>query len=94
MKPDFFVPRHLPFRLQGIPAVYFHSLTATPNDQEGFAETGRARTLNRKKWQLRAGESWLEKETTGSKVFDWYVTTLRKRGHLLLHFIQMHLRKS
>ena len=67
--------------LQGIPAVYFHSLCATPNDQEGFAETGRARTLNRKKWQLAGLESMLaKKQTTGARVFDWYVTTLRKRS--------------
>ena len=77
----FLCSQALALSLQGIPAVYFHSLCATPNDQEGFGETGRARTLNRKKWQLNELESMLEKKnTTGSKVFDWYVTTLRKRG--------------
>jgi len=67
--------------LQGIPAVYFHSLCATPNDHEGMAETGRARTINRKKWQ---GDELLamlgKKGTTGSRVFDWYLSTLRKRA--------------
>jgi len=77
----FLCSQALALSLQGIPAVYFHSLCATPNDQEGFGETGRARTLNRKKWQLNELESMLgKKNTTGSKVFDWYVTTLRKRG--------------
>jgi len=77
----FICSQALALSLQGIPAVYFHSLCATPNDQEGFGETGRARTLNRKKWQLNELESMLgKKNTTGSKVFDWYVTTLRKRG--------------
>jgi len=77
----FLCSQALALSLQGIPAVYFHSLCATPNDQEGFGETGRARTLNRKKWQLSELESMLgKKNTTGSKVFDWYVTTLRKRG--------------
>ena len=36
--------------LQGIPAVYFNNLVGSPNNVEGFKETGRARTLNRKKW--------------------------------------------
>jgi glycosidase len=77
----FLCSQALALSLQGIPAVYFHSLCATPNDQEGFGESGRARTLNRKKWQLNELESMLgKKNTTGSKVFDWYVTTLRKRG--------------
>jgi sucrose phosphorylase len=36
--------------LQGVPGVYVHSLLGSPNDQEGFARTGRSRTLNREKW--------------------------------------------
>lgn len=37
--------------LRGVPAVYLHSLTATRNNYEGVQETGRARTINRLKWQ-------------------------------------------
>ena len=37
--------------LQGIPALYFHSLTASPNDEAGMKRTGQARSLNRHKWQ-------------------------------------------
>lgn len=37
--------------LRGVPALYFHSLTATRNNYAGVEETGRARTINRKKWQ-------------------------------------------
>jgi len=40
------------FSLQGIPAVYFNSLTATPNDLHGVEVTGRTRSINRKKWPL------------------------------------------
>ena len=77
----FLCSQALALSLQGIPAVYFHSLCATPNDHEGRAETGRARTLNRKKWQLSELDSMLDdKNTTGSRVFDWFVTTLRKRA--------------
>jgi len=36
--------------LQGVPAVYFHSLTATPNDLIGVGHTGRVRSINRRKW--------------------------------------------
>lgn len=37
--------------LRGVPAIYFHSLTATRNYTEGVKETGRARTINRRKWK-------------------------------------------
>ena len=77
----FLCSQALALSLQGLPAIYFHSLCATPNDQDGFAKTGRARTLNRKKWQLSELDSMLDDEnTTGSRVFDWFVTTLRKRA--------------
>lgn len=35
----------------GIPAVYIHSLLGTANDQEGVRVTGRARSINRKRWE-------------------------------------------
>ena len=36
--------------LKGIPAFYIHSLLATPNDYEGMRRTGRARSINRRKY--------------------------------------------
>lgn len=36
--------------LEGVPAVYIHSLLATPNDEEKFAETGQNRSINRHQW--------------------------------------------
>jgi sucrose phosphorylase len=36
--------------LGGIPAIYVHSLFGSSNDHEGFAATGRGRTLNRHKF--------------------------------------------
>jgi sucrose phosphorylase len=36
--------------LQGIPALYIHSLTATPNDYYGVEQTERTRAINRHKW--------------------------------------------
>jgi sucrose phosphorylase len=38
--------------LRGIPGIYFHSLVATPNDREGVERTGRARSINRRKFEL------------------------------------------
>lgn len=37
--------------VEGIPAIYIHSLLATPNDLERVAETGRNRSINRHQWQ-------------------------------------------
>ncbi len=37
--------------LQGIPALYIHSLTGTLNDHQGVETTGRTRSINRRKWQ-------------------------------------------
>ncbi len=36
--------------LEGIPAFYIHSLLGTPNDLEGVERTGRARSINRRRW--------------------------------------------
>lgn len=38
--------------IQGIPALYLHSLTATPNDQKGVEQSGRTRSINRHRWAL------------------------------------------
>lgn len=39
--------------LQGVPAIYFNSLVGGRNWAEGVKQTGRARTVNRKKWTQR-----------------------------------------
>ncbi|WP_208349373.1 sugar phosphorylase [Pseudaestuariivita rosea] len=36
--------------LEGIPAFYIHAMLATPNDQAAMEKTGRARSLNRHRW--------------------------------------------
>jgi glycosidase len=36
--------------LRGIPGIYFHSLVGTPNDVAGMERTGRARSINRRKF--------------------------------------------
>jgi sucrose phosphorylase len=50
--------------LKGIPALYFHSLTATPNYRAGVKRTGMPRTINRMKWRLTGLQAKLRE--TGS----------------------------
>ena len=59
--------------LQGIPAVYFNNLVASSNNVEGYKETGRARTLNRKKWDHdELMEKLEDKESEQGIIFNRY----------------------
>ena len=44
---------------QGIPALYIHSLLATPNDYALYEKTGHKRSLNRHRWDMRELEAKL-----------------------------------
>lgn len=48
--PAFRVGQLVTLSMQGIPALYIHSLTATPNDHAGVERTGRTRSINRRSW--------------------------------------------
>ncbi|MCP1304103.1 sugar phosphorylase [Halomonas sp. R1t8] len=50
--------------LQGIPALYIHTLTGTPNDVEGVERSGRLRSINRRRWQLDELALLLESPST------------------------------
>lgn len=66
--------------LQGIPAVYFHSLLGSLNDVAGANQSGRARSINRRKFALDEVRSLLnDTESTGQRVFSGYCTMLRTR---------------
>ncbi|MFC1745827.1 sugar phosphorylase [Candidatus Riflebacteria bacterium] len=66
--------------LKGIPAVYFHSLTATRNWVAGMKKTGAARTLNRRKWQEEELENILnDPSSVTHKVFKEYCRLLKLR---------------
>ncbi|QEL11789.1 alpha-amylase [Kushneria phosphatilytica] len=66
--------------LQGIPAVYIHSLLATLNDHEGVTRTGHLRAINRKRWQRAPLEQLLEAYSTPTRiVFDALIERLRIR---------------
>jgi sucrose phosphorylase len=38
--------------LEGLPAIYIHSMLGTENDREGMSRSGRARTINRYQWPI------------------------------------------
>ena len=46
--------------LQGIPAIYIHSLTATPNDHLSVDQTGHLRSVNRHRWQIETLERLID----------------------------------
>jgi sucrose phosphorylase len=48
--PMFMVSQIIALSFKGIPAVYIHCLTATPNDTLGVERTGMTRSINRRKW--------------------------------------------
>ncbi|WBA83791.1 sugar phosphorylase [Endozoicomonas sp. GU-1] len=46
--------------MKGIPAIYIHSLLATPNDIVGVERSGRTRSINRRKWDIEELRTELE----------------------------------
>lgn len=50
--------------LRGIPAIYLHSLLATPNYLKGVELTGRTRSINRRKWDYNELLNFLVAENT------------------------------
>ena len=83
----FICSQTIPLVLKGIPAVYFHSLTATPNDVEGVKRSGRARSINRRKWSQKELEDALKDEkSTTARVFREYTPLLQLRSqHAAFH---------
>ena len=67
--------------LKGVPGIYFHNLTGTPNYLEGVNQTGRYRTINRKKWDYDELVGELETEgSTTRTTFDSYKHLLDVRN--------------
>lgn len=70
------------FGLEGIPAVYIHSLLATPNDRETADKTGIHRTINRATLDLDTVLADLADPTTDrARVFGELTRLLRIRAH-------------
>ena len=85
--PSFWLSQVLALSLRGIPAVYIHSLTATPNDPEGVERTGRTRSINRRQWDRGELEHLLaDSRTDTARVFRSYRRILLlRRQHPAFH---------
>ncbi len=83
----FLCAQAIPLAMPGIPAVYLHSLTATPNDLAGVAATGRARSINRHKWDEAELLTRLDDSaTSNARVFRELARMLRiRRAHPAFH---------
>ena len=85
--PSFRLSQVLALSLRGIPAVYIHSLTATPNDPQGVERTGRTRSINRRQWDRGELERLLANpDSNTAHVFLGYRKILRlRRRHPAFH---------
>ena len=83
----FICSQAIPMALKGIPAVYFNSLVAARNDEEGARRTGRARSLNRRKWsQAELDEALKDEKSNTARVFQECTRLLRLRAaHAAFH---------
>ena len=78
--PAFLLSQIVALSLRGIPAVYIHSLLATPNDHIGVERTGLTRAINRRKWDRGELEGLLaDPECTSGRVFNRYRRLLQIR---------------
>lgn len=69
--------------LQGVPAIYLHSLLATGNDLDRVEQTGRTRSINRGQWAFDALEQQLADTTSArARVFHRYLELLDIRARL------------
>lgn len=67
--------------MRGIPGIYFHCLVGTPNHEAGVQETGRARSINRRKFTRSEIEGLLAKSgSPESQVFETYRKMLAVRN--------------
>ena len=75
----FLCSQALSLSLRGIPGIYFHSLTATPNYVKGVEATGHNRRINRRKWER---DELLQHigEGPAKLVFSRYLKMLRRRS--------------
>jgi glycosidase len=65
----------------GVPGIYVHSLVGSANNYAGMEETGRARTINREKWQRAELEVTLaDSDSRATKVFGRYTALLKARA--------------
>lgn len=77
----FLLSQTLALSLQGVPAIYIHSLFATHNDIAGVERSGRIRSINRRKWDVRELQRLLcDPDSVHARVFDQYRHRLAVRA--------------
>lgn len=78
--PSFMLSQIFALSFRGIPAVYIHSLFATPNDHIGVERSGMTRSINRRKWDRRELENLISNhESETGRVFKVYKKILQIR---------------
>ena len=69
------------FGLEGVPAIYVHSLLATGNDEHRVEHTGRDRSINRHQWDFQLLETALSDQSSRHyQVFSEMKRLLKIRG--------------
>ena len=80
----FLLSQIIAMSFKGIPAVYIHSLLATPNDTVGVERTGLTRAVNRRQWDRGELEALMDNQQSETgRVFQAYkrLLKIRKRQH-------------
>lgn len=75
----FIVSQAIQLSLAGVPGIYFSNSFGARNWNEGVAETGRFRTINRQKYPIEQLVDDLKGDTLRGKVFKHYLALLEKR---------------
>lgn len=86
-KERFMLTQTVTMSLQGLVAVYIHSLLATPNDFHGVEVTGRTRAINRRKWDFaELGQHLNDPRGVAGEIFEEYLRRLKiRRAHAAFH---------
>ena len=80
----FLLSQTIALSFKGVPAVYIHSLLASPNDTMGVERTGLTRAVNRRQWDRGELEGLMANhQSETGRVFQAYkrLLQIRKRQH-------------
>ncbi|MCB1734180.1 MAG: DUF3459 domain-containing protein [Gammaproteobacteria bacterium] len=79
--PCFLISQIVALSMQGVPALYIHSLTATHNDELGVELLGRTRAINRRRWDAHELEHLIrDRGSETGQVFAELTRILRLRA--------------
>ena len=79
--PCFLVSQLVAMSMQGVPALYIHSFTATRNNRESVERQGRTRLINRRQWDRGELEYLIDDPSSETgQVFNKLVRVLRLRN--------------